>query len=99
MALGAIIGVLFGFIIQDFLPNYDINLAPFIILAIAGLFAAIIRASLTGIVIVMEMTSSYVLTSLLILTYAATTFMAQTLGSSSLYATILQITLKIKKSI
>lgn len=99
MALGAIIGVLFGFIIQDFLPNYDINLAPFIILAIAGLFAAIIRASLTGIVIVMEMTSSYVLTSLLILTYAATTFMAQTLGSSSLNATILQITLKIKKSI
>lgn len=99
MALGAIIGVLFGFIIQDFFPNYDINLATFTILAMAGLFAATIRAPLTGIVIVMEMTNAYMLILPLILTCAAATFMAQTLGSSPLYSAILENTLKNQKSV
>lgn len=98
MALGAIIGVLFGFIIQDFFPNYDINLATFAILAMAGLFAATIRAPLTGIVIVMEMTNGYMLILPLILTCATASFMAQTLGSSPLYSTILENTLKNEKN-
>lgn len=98
MALGAIIGVLFGFIIQDIFPSYDINLATFAILAMAGLFAATIRASLTGIVIVMEMTNGYMLILPLILTCAAATFIAQTLGASPLYSAILQTTLKNQKT-
>lgn len=98
MALGAIIGVLFGFIIQYVFPSYDINLSSYTILAMAGLFAATIRAPLTGIVIIMEMTNSYVLILPLILTCVSATFMAQTLGSSPLYSAILQITLKNKNS-
>ena len=98
MALGAIIGVLFGFTIQHIFPNYDINLSAYTILAMAGLFAATIRAPLTGIIIVMEMTNGYMLILPLILTCASATFMAQTVGSSPLYSAILQITLKNNKS-
>lgn len=98
MALGATIGVLFGIIVEHFFPGYDINLSSYTILAMAGLFAATIRAPLTGIVIVMEMTNGYMLILPLILTCVAATFMAQTLGSSPLYSAILQITLKNKNS-
>jgi len=98
MALGAVIGVLFGFIIQNIFPSYDINLSSFTILAMAGLFAATIRAPLTGIVIIMEMTNGYMLIVPLILTCVCSTFIAQALGSSPLYSAILQITLKDNKA-
>lgn len=94
MALGAIIGVLFGFIIQNIFPSYDIHISSYAILAMAGLFAATIRAPLTGIIIVMEMTNGYMLILPLILTCISATFIAQTLGSSPLYSAILQSTLK-----
>jgi len=98
MALGAIIGVLFGFIIQNIFPSYDINLSSYAILAMAGLFASTIRAPLTGIVIIMEMTNGYMLILPLILTCVSATFIAQTLGSSPLYSAILQNTLQSKNS-
>ncbi|UYW02482.1 H(+)/Cl(-) exchange transporter ClcA [Flavobacterium agricola] len=94
MALGAILGVLFGLIIQQLLPQYDIHLSSYAILAMAGLFAATIRAPLTGIVIIMEMTNGYMLILPLLLTCVSATFIAQTLGSLPLYSAILQSTLK-----
>lgn len=96
MALGAVTGVLFGFVVQFLFPDYDINLSSYAILAMAGLFAATIRAPLTGIVIVMEMTNGYMLILPLILTCVCATFIAQTLGALPLYAAILQNTLKNK---
>lgn len=98
MALGAVIGVLFGLISQQIFPHYDINLSSFAILAMAGLFASTIRAPLTGIVIIMEMTNGYMLILPLILTCVSATFMAQTLGASPLYSAILQMTLNSEKS-
>jgi len=98
MALGAVIGVLFGFIIQYLFPHYDINFSTYTILAMAGLFAATIRAPLTGIVIIMEMTNGYMLILPLIITCVCATFMAQTLGSSPLYSAILEMTLKSEDS-
>lgn len=93
ITLGAICGVLFGFAIQAIFPEYNIELSSCAILAMAGLFAASIRAPLTGIVIVMEMTNGYMLILPLILTCVSATFMAQTLGATSLYSAILENTL------
>lgn len=93
IALGAILGVLFGIMAKTIFPEYDIQLSTCAVLGMAGLFAASIRAPLTGIVIVMEMTSSYILILPLILTCVSATFMAQTLGSTSLYSAILENTL------
>ena len=94
IALGAIFGVLFGLCAKSMFPEYDIQLSACAILGMAGLFAASIRAPITGIVIVIEMTNGYLLILPLLLTCVAATFMAQTLGSSSLYSAILENTLK-----
>lgn len=93
IALGAILGILFGIIAKSIFPEYDIQLSSCAVLGMAGLFAASIRAPLTGIVIVMEMTNSYILILPLILTCVSATFMAQTLGATSLYTAILNNTL------
>lgn len=93
IALGAIFGVLFGLIAQMIFPQYQIELSSCAVLGMAGLFAATIRAPLTGIVIVLEMTGSYLLILPLILTCVCATFMAQTLGSNALYSAILENTL------
>ena len=93
IALGAILGVLFGTMARFMFPEYDIQLSTCAVLGMAGLFSASIRAPLTGIVIVMEMTNSYILILPLILTCVSATFMAQTLGSTSLYSAILENTL------
>lgn len=98
MALGAVIGVLFGLLIQEFLPGHNINFATYAILAMAGLFAATIRAPLTGIVIIMEITNGYALILPLIITCTAATIIAQLLGSSPLYSAILELTLKKQKN-
>lgn len=90
IALGAIIGVMFGMIAQPIFPQYDIELLSCAVLGMAGLFAATIRAPLTGIIIVMEMTGSFVLILPLIITCLAATFMAQTLGATPLYSAILK---------
>ncbi|WP_455595567.1 H(+)/Cl(-) exchange transporter ClcA [Acinetobacter pecorum] len=98
IALGAIIGVLFGMIAQPVFPQYDIELLNCAVLGMAGLFAATIRAPLTGIMVVMEMTGSFVLILPLIITCLAATFMAQTLGATPIYSAILNSTLASSKN-
>ena len=65
-------------------------------IAIAGmgaLLAASVRAPLTGIVLVLEMTDNYQLILPMIITCLGATLLAQFLGGKPLYSTILQRTL------
>ncbi|WP_392561062.1 H(+)/Cl(-) exchange transporter ClcA [Orbus sturtevantii] len=89
LALGAIIGVLFGLAMQSIFPAYQIELGACAIIGMAGLFSATIRAPLTGIVLIMEMTGNYLLILPLIITCLAATFVAQSLGQKPLYTAIL----------
>lgn len=89
LALGAIIGVLLGMIFQSLFPSYHIELGACAIIGMAGLFAATIRAPLTGIVLIMEMTGNFLLIMPLIITCLAATFVAQSLGQKPLYSAIL----------
>lgn len=93
LALGTVAGVSFGLLMAQVLPTHEMPLMTYAILGMAGLFAATIRAPLTGIVIVVEMTGSYALILPLILTCLASTFTAQTLGGSPLYTAMLDNTL------
>lgn len=93
IALGTVAGVLFGYVAQMLFPHYSMDLSACAIIGMAGLFAGSIRAPLTGIMIVIEMTNGYALILPLILTCLSSTFMAQTLGSNPLYASILEYTL------
>jgi Chloride channel protein EriC len=55
-----------------------------------GLFAATVRAPLTGIVLVMEMSDNYQLILPMIITCLGATLIAQALGGMPLYTSILE---------
>lgn len=89
LALGTVFGVVFGMVMQDLLPNYQIELGACAIIGMGALFASTIRAPLTGIVLVMEMTDNYQLILPMIITCLGSTLMAQMLGGKPLYSQIL----------
>jgi len=61
LVLGAQFGLLFGMIARMAFPNTDIVPEACAVVGMAALFTAIVRAPLTGIVLVIEMTAAFVL--------------------------------------
>ena len=59
LALGTLIGLGFGTLAQDLYSTVDMHTGAFAIATMGALFAATVRASLTGIVLVAEMTASF----------------------------------------
>ncbi|WP_206458518.1 ClC family H(+)/Cl(-) exchange transporter [Anaerovorax sp. IOR16] len=59
LIMGACIGAIFGNVAVNFLGFSDIFFYNFIILAMAGYFTAIVRAPITGVVLIVEMTGSF----------------------------------------
>jgi chloride channel protein, CIC family len=58
LALGAQFGLLFGLLCSLAFPALDIEPAAFAVVGMAGFFTGVVRAPLTGIVLVTEMTES-----------------------------------------
>jgi len=90
IVLGAAIGAIFASISVNYF-GFDQDLFNnFIILAMAGYFTAIVRAPITGIVLIMEMTGSF--TSMLPLTVVAVTayVVADLLKSPPIYEALLE---------
>ena len=65
----------------------------FAIAAMGALFAATVRAPLTGIVLVAEMTASFELLPALIVTCMTASITAQSIGSKPIYDLLLERTL------
>ncbi|MGL5822712.1 MAG: ClC family H(+)/Cl(-) exchange transporter [Sarcina sp.] len=59
LVLGGVIGDIFGIIICHAIGLPNIFILNFIILAMAGNFASIVKAPITGMVLIMEMTGSF----------------------------------------
>lgn len=59
LVLGGVIGDIFGIIVCHSLGMPSVFILNFIIFAMAGNFASIIKAPITGIVLIMEMTGSF----------------------------------------
>lgn len=59
LVLGAQIGLLFGSLCEHWLPSAGVSPTAFAIVGMAAFFTAVVRAPLTGIVLVTEMTLSY----------------------------------------
>ena len=58
LVLGAFVGCIFGYICTDVLGIPHIYMNNFILLSMAGYFTAIVRAPLTGIILIFELTGS-----------------------------------------
>ncbi len=93
LALGTVLGTAFGMAMSQLFPLYALQPATFAIAGMGALFAASVRAPLTGIVLVLEMTDNYQLILPMIITCLGATLMAQFLGGKPLYSSILARTL------
>lgn len=94
LALGTLFGGIYGYTVLEVFPEYHIEVGTFAIAGMGALFAATVRAPLTGIVLVLEMTSNYQLILPMIITCIGATMVAQFLGGRPLYSVLLEKTLQ-----
>ena len=86
LALGTLLGTAFGMAAIPLFPAYHLDAGTFAIAGMGALLAASVRAPLTGIVLVLEMTDNYQLILPMIITCLGATLLAQFLGGKPLYS-------------
>lgn len=94
LALGTLFGYAFGLTAQTLLPGLPIEAGMFAIAGMGALFAATVRAPITGILLVIEMTNNYYLILPLIITCLGAVIIAQLFGGQPIYSQLLHRTLK-----
>ena len=94
LTLGVILGTLFGIGVNYFLPDLNVNPGLFAIAGMAGIFAAVVRAPLTGLILAVEMTSNFNLILPLIIVTIITSVFTSMLGNKPIYTTLLKRSLK-----
>ncbi|MGL4978682.1 MAG: H(+)/Cl(-) exchange transporter ClcA [Plesiomonas sp.] len=94
LAIGTLFGTAFGTFASLLFPQYHLEIATFSIAGMGALFAATVRAPLTGLVLVLEMTENYQLILPMLITVLGATLLAQALGGRPLYSVLLERTLQ-----
>ena len=90
LAIGALIGNVYGITLVHFANFNSIYINNFIILAMAGYFTAVVRAPITGIILLTEMTGSFSqLLSLSVVSIVAY-IVADILASKPIYESLLE---------
>ena len=97
LALGTLFGYAFGQLVNLLLPSITTDPGVFAIAGMGALFAATVRAPITGILLVIEMTDNYHLILPLIITSLGAVIIAQLLGGQPIYSQLLHRTLKNEK--
>lgn len=95
LALGTLFGMTFGGLFQTAFPHLGIEPGAFAIAGMGALFAASVRAPITGIILVTEMTDNYQLILPMMITTVGATLVAQWLGGRPIYSQILERTLRL----
>ncbi|EHZ2743196.1 H(+)/Cl(-) exchange transporter ClcA [Vibrio vulnificus] len=94
LALGTLFGYAFGATAEILLPDLPIEPGMFAIAGMGALFAATVRAPITGILLVIEMTNNYYLILPLIITSLGAVICAQVCGGKPIYSQLLHRTIK-----
>lgn len=90
LALGTLLGTVYGLVVTSIYPEMGIEPGMFAIAGMGALFAATVRAPITGILLVIEMTNNYYLILPLIITTLGATLVAQLLGGQPIYTELLR---------
>jgi CIC family chloride channel protein len=93
LALGTLLGITYGTLCTLWFPEYDLPLGVFALAGMGALLSATLRAPLTAIALVLEMTGNYQLILPMIITSLGATLLAQFFGGKPLYSQILARTL------
>ena len=94
LVLGTLFGCAFGSLSSELFNHGELTSGMFAIAGMGALFAATVRAPLTGILLIIETTHNYNLILPLIFTCLGATMMAQALGGKPLYSLLLERTLE-----
>ncbi len=89
LALGTLCGAAFAALIALLAPALALAPEVFAVAAMGALFAATVRAPLTGIILVIELTGAQALALPIILTCLAATFTAEGMGGRPIYNALL----------
>lgn len=89
LALGTLIGISFSYFMQSFVDS-SIHPGMFAVAGMGALFSAAVRAPLTGIVLVVEMTQNYFLILPLMVTCLTSTTIMQLFGNQPIYTQLLR---------
>lgn len=90
LALGTLSGAFFGGVMTELFPHYELNAGIFAIAGMGALFAATVRAPLTGAILVLELTGNFALILPMLITCLGATVTAQLFGGHPLYTLLLQ---------
>lgn len=93
LALGTLLGMTFGTLYAMWFPQYNLPMGVFALVGMAALLSATLRAPLTAIALVLEMTGNYQLILPMIVSSVGATLLAQLVGGKPLYSQILARTL------
>ena len=88
LALGTLIGAAFAGVVAIIAPALDLAPTFFAVAAMGALFAATVRAPLTGIVLVIELTGNVTLALPIIVACLTATFTAQAMGGRPIYSAL-----------
>jgi CIC family chloride channel protein len=94
LVLGAQLGLFFGIIGQNAFPQLGITPEAFAVVGMAALFTAIVRAPLTGIVLVIEMTAAFVLLLPMLAACFAAMLVATLLRDDPIYDSLRERTIR-----
>lgn len=95
VALGTLLGMLFGRLFVIDVLGIEIEPTLFAVAGMGALFAATVRAPITGIVLTVEMTGSYGQTLPLMVVCSAAVVTAHLLGGSPIYSLLLERRLRL----
>lgn len=95
LALGTLCGAVCGSAVAILFPSLAVQYGVFPIVGMGALFAASVRAPVTGIILVTEMTNNYGLILPMMVTTLSATLVAQWLGGKPIYSQILERTLRL----
>lgn len=90
LAIGTLLGVAFGSVVVPLVDDTALFTGMFAVAGMGGLFAACIRAPITGIVLIVEMTQNYQLILPLMITCITATAVVQFANEKPLYHQLLQ---------
>lgn len=94
LALGTLFGVAFGHSVHVLFPGLDTTPAMYAVASMAALFAATVRAPLTGIILTLEMTMDFNLILPMMVTCLVASVTAYGLDAHPIYALLLKRTLE-----
>jgi CIC family chloride channel protein len=94
LALGTLLGLAYGNFMAIYFPDLIPQPGIFAIAGMGALFAATVRAPVTGIILVVEMTDNYQLILPLLVTCMGATLIAQILKGKPLYSELLKQSLR-----